>query len=100
MKVLYGKVIGINFIKKYSFYLLVVFIQPIIHVALISFDKEKLLLFETIICNSIKIICFLIFIPLLKIDGMIISILISLYLSIIIHIYTLIKEFLFLKNKR
>lgn len=98
--ILYGKIIGIEYIKKYAFFIIVLFIQPIIHVTLISFDKEKLLLTESIICNTLKIICFFVFIPIYQIDGMIISILISLYVSIIIHIYTLIKEFLLLKNKR
>ena len=96
---LYGKIIGIEYIKKYSFLILVLFIQPIIHVTLICFDKEKLLLIESIICNIVKIICFYIFIPLFKIDGMVISILISLYLSVVIHIYSIIKNFYHLKQK-
>lgn len=98
-KILYGKVIGIDYIKRYSFLLCICFLQAPFHMALISFDKEKLLLFESIICNIIKIICFFIFIPLYKTDGLLISILISLYTSIFIHIISLSKCFISFKNK-
>ena len=97
-KLLYGEVIGIEYIKKYSFLLVVYFLQPIIHVALVAFDKEKSLLFESIICNSIKVILFFILIPNFHIDGMVIAILASIYLSIIIHIISIIKSFYFLKT--
>lgn len=98
-KLLYGKVIGIYYIKRYSFFLFVCFLQAPFHMALISFDKEKLLLFESIVCNIIKIICFFIFIPLYKTDGLLISILISLYVSIFIHIISLTRCFITLHNK-
>lgn len=97
-KLLYGEVIGIEYIKKYSFLLVVYFLQPIIHVALVAFDKEKSLLFESIICNSIKVVLFFILIPNFHIDGMVIAILASIYLSIIIHIISIIKSFYFLKT--
>ncbi len=98
-KLLYGKVIGIYYIKKYAFFLFVCFLQAPFHMALISFDKEKLLLIESIICNAIKIICFFIFIPLYKTDGLLISIIISLYASILIHIVSLTRCFIALHNK-
>ena len=96
---LYGKEIGINYIKKYSLILSIYFIQTPIHIALIAFDKEKLLLFESILCNVIRIICFYIFIPLFKTEGMIISIIISIYISCLIHIFTLFRSFRALKEK-
>ncbi len=98
-KILYGKVIGIAYIKKYSFLISIYFLQFPIHVALIAFDKEKLLLYESIICNGVRILCFYLFIPMWKTDGMIIAILISIYLSCIIHIFTLFRSFILLKNK-
>lgn len=98
-KILYGKVIGIEYIKKYSFLINFYFLQYPIHVALIAFDKEKSLLYESIICNGIRILCFYLLIPLYKTDGMIIAILISIYLSYIIHFITLFRSFVFLKNK-
>ena len=98
-KILYGKIIGIYYIKRYSFFLCICFLQAPFHMALISFDKEKLLLFESIICNLIKIVCFFAFIPLYKTDGLLISILISLYTSIFIHIISLSKCFISFKNK-
>ena len=98
-RLLYGKEIGINYIKKYSLILSIYFIQTPIHIALIAFDKEKLLLFESILCNAIRIICFYIFIPLFKTEGMIISIIISIYISCLIHIFTLFRSFRALKEK-
>ncbi|MBQ8206847.1 MAG: oligosaccharide flippase family protein [Bacilli bacterium] len=97
--ILYGKEIGIEYIKKYSLFLSIYFIQMPIHMALIAFDKEKSLLIESILCNIIRVTCFFIFIPIFKTDGMIISIIISIYLSCIIHIFTLFKCFRSLKEK-
>lgn len=96
---LYGEIIGVSYIKDYAFFLVIIFIQPIIHSALIAFDKEKLLLFESIICNIIKVISFFILIPIFKVDGMIISLLISIYLSIFINLISLVRSFYFLKTK-
>ena len=97
INLLYGKQLGNEYIKTYSFYIVIIFIQPIIHTTLIAFDSEKILLFESIICNIIKVISFYIFIPLFKVDGMIISLLISIYLSILINLIFIIKNFYFLK---
>ena len=96
---LYGKKIGIDYIKRYTFLISVIFLQTPIHIAMISFDKEKFLLIESIVCNVVRIIGFFIFIPLFKVDGMIIAILISTYISILMHIITLFKSFTVLKNK-
>lgn len=98
-KLLYGKEIGITYIKRYALFMIIYFIQMPIHITLISFDKEKMLLFESIICNIIKIVSFFIFIPLFKIDGLVISIFISIYLSILIHIISLKKSFNKLKKE-
>ena len=97
--ILYGKEIGIDYIKKYSLLLSIYFIQTPVHMSLIAFDKEKALLVESILCNIIRIFCFFIFIPIFKTNGMIISIIISIYLSCIIHIFTLFKCFRTLKEK-
>lgn len=96
---LYGKEIGISYIKKYSLFFPIYFLQSILHIALISFDKEKLLLYESIFTNLIKIACFFIFIPYLKTDGMIISIIISIYISLIYEAIIIYKSFSLLKNK-
>lgn len=96
---LYGKEIGIDYIKRYTFLITVIFLQTPIHIAMISFDKEKFLLIESIVCNVIRIVGFFILIPLFKVDGMIIAILISTYISILMHIITLFKSFIALKNK-
>lgn len=96
---LYGKQIGINYIKMYGAFMIIYFIQTPIHITLISFDKEKTLLIESIICNIIKVISFFIFIPLYKINGLVISIFISMYVSILIHIKTIKKEFKLLKKE-
>ena len=98
-KILYGKEIGITYIKKYCLLLSIYFIQTPIHISLIAFDKEKSLLIESILCSIIRMICFYIFIPLFQTDGMIISILISIYISCIIHIFTLLRCFKVLKNE-
>lgn len=96
---LYGKVIGIEYIKKYSFSFSLIFIQMPLHIALISLDKEKVLLLESIICNLIRIICFVILIPIYKIDGMIISILISTYISLLLESICIFKSLFLIKNK-
>lgn len=98
-KLLYGKEIGINYIKKYSLLISGIFLQMPIHIAMISFDKEKFLLIESIVCNIIRIIGFFIFIPIYHTDGMIVSILITIYLSLFMHIVTLFKSFIILKKK-
>ena len=97
--ILYGKEVGIEYIKKYSFLMCIYYLQTPIHIALISFDKEKHLLFESIICNIVKIIFFFILIPKYHVDGLLISILISIYLSFFIQTITLFKCFITLKNK-
>ena len=97
--VLYGKEIGISYIKKYSFFFVAYFLQSILHIALISFDKEKVLLYESIICNIIRIACFFIFIPTFKTDGMIISIIISIYISLILEVIVIFKSFTSLRKK-
>ena len=99
LNILYGKIVGLNYLKRYIFFISIYFIQMPIHCALVAFDQEKLLLFESIICNLVRIICFFIFIPLYKTDGMVIAILISIYLSCTIHIVTLFRCFRTLKNK-
>ena len=83
----------------YGAFMIIYFIQTPIHITLISFDKEKTLLIESIICNMIKVISFFIFIPLYKINGLVISIFISMYVSILIHIKTIKKEFKLLKKE-
>lgn len=98
-KILYGKLVGINYIKRYCFFMCIYYLQMPIHIALISFDKEKNLLFESILCNIIKIVFFLILIPKFQIDGMLISILISIYFSFMIQIITLFNCFITLKHK-
>lgn len=97
--ILYGKEVGIEYIKKYSFFMCIYYLQTPIHIALISFDKEKNLLFESIICNIVKIIFFFILVPKYQIDGLLVSILISIYLSFFIQIFTLFNCFITLKNK-
>ena len=98
-KLLYGKEIGILYIRKYSFYFIGYFLQSILHIALISFDKEKVLLIESIICNITRILLFFIFIPIFKTDGMIISIIISIYISLIIESIVIYKSFILLRKK-
>lgn len=97
--ILYGKEVGITYIKKYAFVMIVYYIQTPMHIALISFDKEKNILFESIICNIVKLLCFVVLIPKYQIDGMIISLFVSIYLSFIIQTVTLIRCFSTLKNK-
>lgn len=96
---LYGKNEGLIFIKRYAFPLSIVFIQPIIHCASISFNKEKELVIESLICNIIRIILFLILIRLYLIDGLILAIIISLYVSLLFQIVIIIKSFKTLKSK-
>lgn len=98
-KLLYGKIIGVEYIRKYGFLFLLIFIQMPLHITLISLDKEKILLIESILCNLIRVTCFIILIPIYKIDGLIISILISIYSSIILEIIVILKSFIFIKNK-
>lgn len=98
-KLLYGKIIGVEYIRKYGFLFLLIFIQMPLHITLISLDKEKILLLESILCNLIRVACFIILIPIYKIDGLIISILISIYSSIILEIIVILKSFMFMKNK-
>lgn len=99
LKALYGKVLGIEYIKKYAFFISIYFIQMPIHTALIAFDKEKSLLFESIVCNLVRIAGFFILIPIFKTDGMVIAILISIYLSCLIHVITLFRSFSLLKDE-
>ena len=97
--ILYGKEIGINYIKKYSLFFILYFLQMPFHMSLIAFDKEKKLLIESIICNILRIFCFFILIPSYKTDGMIISIIISIYVSLLIEVYEIYKSFLIVKYK-
>lgn len=99
LKILYGNTLGISYLKKYSLFFFVVFVQMPFHVAMICFDKEKFLLIEALICNIVRIIGFIIFIPLYHTDGMIIAILLSSYTSIILQIFILFRCFISLKNK-
>lgn len=99
LKALYGKVLGLDYIKKYTFFISIYFLQMPIHTALIAFDKEKSLLFESIVCNLVRIAGFFILIPLFKTDGMVIAILISIYLSCSIHVVTLFRSFALLKDE-
>lgn len=99
LRLLYGKVIGVDFIRRYAFLISLYYLQTPIHMAIICFDQEKLLLVESIICNILRILLFFLLIPLYKIDGLIISIISSIILSIIIHLFTLFKAFDKLKEK-
>lgn len=99
LKTLYGNTLGITYLKKYSLFFFIVFIQMPIHVAMVCFDKEKFLLIEALVCNIIRIVGFIIFIPMFHTEGMIIAILLSSYISIFMHIFTLFRCFLSLKNK-
>lgn len=98
-KLIYGKVIGIEYIKKYAFLMIAYFIQAPIHITLTSFDKEKNLLFESIVCNIFKVLMFFFLIYRYQEHGLVISIIASVYLSLIIQILPLYKSFKKLKEK-
>lgn len=99
MNLLYGKTDGVEYIRRYGFYLLLYYLQSPLHIAMISFNKEKYLLYESLLCNALRIALFFLFIPKYGIDGLVIAILISTYLSLFMDIFEVFKSFMVLKNE-
>ncbi|MCI5745966.1 MAG: hypothetical protein MR270_06775, partial [Erysipelotrichaceae bacterium] len=99
LHIVYGKVIGVSYIKKYGLFVSIFFLQFPFHIALIAFDKEKMLLAESIVCNIIRLSLFFILIPLYQTDGMIIAIIISNIIAIIFEGVIILFSFIFIKNK-
>ena len=99
MNLLYHHTKGYEFIKKYALLMVVYYIEAPLGTAMVALSLEKHIFIDSLICNIAKIIAYLIFIPFLQTDGLVIGILISVYLTVFINIFFINKRFrLLLKN--
>ena len=93
MNLLYHHTKGASYIKKYALFMVLYYIESPLNVAMVSLSLEKKIFLESITCNIIKIITYLIFIPLFKADGLMIGVLSGVFSTVFSYLYFINKGF-------
>lgn len=93
MKILYGHNKGNSYIRKYGLFMIAYYLEAPLNSAMISLSLEKHIFLDSLICNTFKIIAYLILIPIFKTDGLMLGVILTVYLTVFINIYFIKKEF-------
>ena len=92
---IYGQNYGSDIIKKYSFYFIIYYIETPLITAMTIFNLNKKAFSSTVISSIFRILFMFYFIPMYKIDGLCISIIVSTYIDVflnLIHIMVFFKR--------
>ena len=96
MKLLYHHHQGAQYIRKYALFMVLYYIEAPLNVAMVALSLEKKILIESITCNIVKIIAYLIFVPLFKTDGLMMGILVGVFSTVGSYLYFIHQKFKFL----
>lgn len=92
---IYGQNYGSDIIKKYTFYFIIYYIETPLITAMTIFNLNKKAFSSTVISSIFRILFMFYFIPMYKIDGLCISIIVSTYIDVflnLIHIMIFFKR--------
>lgn len=90
---IYGQNYGSNIIKKYSFFFVIYYIETPLITAMTIFNLNKKAFSSTVISSICRILLMFYFIPIYKIDGLCISIIVSTYVDVFLNIIHLLIFF-------
>lgn len=100
LNLLYKHTYGIDYVRHYAIFMLIYYIQAPLNSAMIALSLEKNIMIDSLINNIIKILSYIILIPLYQTDGLMIGVLISVYLSVVINIFLIIRKYRLLMQEK